>query len=154
MSGTLIDPAGYNLNTLDGQTEVIEDMIDQNNSQFDALSNNSAFSVQNYKQLSVDLIQGSPAGVYSTTYTHGLGYPPVVMGYMLQPGTSFYAPLPYVIPQFGAGAPANFPAYSNQYFYVDNTNLYYSVWARPISGSFPDTHFTAAFYIFSVPIGT
>lgn len=146
----LLDITAYDLNTTDGQADAIDDLIGESNSQFDRLNNVVSFAVQAYTQLTVNLVNGQPTGTYQASYNHGLGFPPAVLAYFLQTGQGFYAPLPYDEAQFDAP-----PGVSNtyQYFTVDETNVYFNVFAVNNGGAFSSTQFSAAFYIFNLPLG-
>lgn len=142
---TLIDASAYDLKTVSGQGQAIDDLMGESNSQFDALSTASAFNVAAYTELSVTILLGQAAGTTTTSYTHGLGYPPLVIGYMLNPSNPSYSEFPLIeMNVTGLGK-----VVANSYFTVDNSNLYFS---RTITSSVEIGTFVAAFYIFSIPL--
>jgi hypothetical protein len=146
----LLDVSGYDLKTPAGQNQAIQDIIAENNIQFDQLNTVSSFSVVAYVQLNVNLINGQPTGTYSQSYIHGLGYPPAVIAFFLSQGGSFYAPTPYDDAEFGT--PAGISK-TYQYFSVDDNNLYYNVFGLDLGGFFSTNAFSAGFYIFDIPLG-
>lgn len=149
MPGFLLDSAGYNLSSPEGQAQAIQDIIDLQNKNYDRAQSITGYQVVAYQQLTISLINGQPSGVYTTQYIHGLGYPPRVIAFMLQPSTQFYAPLPYLEVQFDGGVGR---MNTNQYFTVDEQNLYFNVHAINRGGFFTSTQFSAAFYIFNLPL--
>jgi len=143
----LIDAGAYDLTTVSGRSEAIDDIVSESNSQFDALSTAQVFNVSAYTQLSLTIIPGQSAGTTTTSYIHGLGFPPVVVGYMLNPVNPSYNRLPLIeMNVTGVGA-----VVANSYFTVDSNNLYFN---RTITSAVEIGVFTAAFYIFSIPLGT
>lgn len=143
----LLNADSYDLTTADGQTEVIQDIIDEQNAQFDQASALQALSIVAYQQLTVTIPTSGASGVYTATYRHGLGFPPLVMGFSVTPGgvPSQYNPLPM---KDRAVSPP--PIFDNAYISVDSTNLYFNVLAIN-SGGFVNTAFSAGVYIFNTP---
>lgn len=141
----LIDAGAYDLSKVSGRTEAISDLMGESNAQYDALSTASAFNVSSYTELSISVPSGSSPGTYTASYIHGLGFPPVVVAYMLNPVAPRYSRFPFTERSItGLG-----PVISNSYFTVDSNNLYFN---RSITSVFEIGIFTAAFYIFAIPL--
>lgn len=149
---SLLDVTGYDLTTSDGQNAALQDIIDEQNRQYDQSAAASSYTIVAYAQLIVDLIDGSPSGIYTATYVHGLGYPPAVIPFDLigNSSDSGYTPLPYVEKKGGIFT-TDPQANTYQYYTVDNNNLYFNVLAINTGGFFSTLHFSAGFYIFNIP---
>lgn len=145
-----IDATIYDLKTPKDQDRALQDIIEEHNRQYDQSEATISYDVVGYTQLTVDLINGGASGVYTATYVHGLGYPPAVLAFGLVAGAG-YAPIQYVEKKGGVFT-ADPEANTYQYFTVDSQNLYFNVLGVNIAGSFTTTHFTAAFYIFNLPL--
>lgn len=148
--GTLLDSSVYDLTTSDGQQKAIQDIIDQQNDIYDRSQSITGYQVVAYTQLTVDLIDGSPSGIYTTSYIHGLGYAPQVISFGIQPGTSFYNPLQYIEKVGGIFNPDPH-ANTYQYWTTDSQKIYFNVLAISTGGHFTTLHFSGAFYIFNLP---
>lgn len=142
-----LDASTYDLTTPPGQDLAISDIIDEQNRQFEQSGSLTTYSVVAYAQLDVDLIQGSPSGVYTTSFIHGLSYAPTVLAYSLNPDGSFFQPLPYVDTDLLAPG----PMLTYQYASADESLVYFNVQAISTGGLFDTTSFSAGFYIFNIP---
>lgn len=144
----LLDSSVYDLDTPAGQQKALQDIINQQNQIYDRSQSQTGYQVVAYTQLVTDLINGSPTGTYTATYVHGLGYPPLVLGYMNVAGPLTYAPTAYDEIQFMPGGLTN----TYQSFRVDSQNLYMDTYARNLGGFFSTTHIVGSFYIFNLPL--
>lgn len=144
-----IDSAAYDLGNPEDQKKALQDIIDEQNRQYDRSQSLQGYQIVAYASLTLDLIDGSPSGIYTTPYVHGLGYPPQCLGFGFNFGN--YNPLIYVDKAGGIFTPVpNAQGYS--YWTVDNQNLYFNILAISSGGHFPFLHFTGSFYITNLPL--
>lgn len=144
----LLDSSVYNLDTPAGQQQAIQDILNQQNEIYDRSQSQTAYQVIAYAHLVVDLINGSPTGVYSATYVHGQGFPPLMLPYLIVAGPNTWAPNGYVETNFAPGGLDSDYAY----FSCDAQNAYFNVFARNLGGFFATTHWEAGLYIFNLPL--
>lgn len=144
----LLDSSVYDLDTPKGQQQAIQDILNQQNEIYDRSQSQTAYQIIAYAHLTVDLINGSPTGVYSATYVHGQGFPPLMLPYLIVAGPNTWAPNGYVETQFIPGGTDNDYAY----FSCDAQNAYFNVFARNLGGFFATTHWEAGLYIFNLPL--
>ena len=147
---TLIDVTQYDLTTVDGQTQAVSDITDELNSQNDSLGTATVLNVANYVQLNVT-VPGT-IGMYSTTYAHGLGFAPLTLAWQLNNtalviGQQQQYSMPYI--EYSISGTGDISAITS--FAVDKYNVTYT---RQVVNPFEVGTFTAAFYIFNIPLGT
>ena len=148
--GNLFDVATFDLANAQGQANAIKQLFENHNDVYGRSESLTSYQVVAYAQLTVDLVNGDPTGIYTATYKHGLGYPPLVLPFGLQPsggGNNQYTNVQYQEISFNTGV-----EFTYQYYSIDDQNVVYRVHARNVAGLFTTTHFTAAFYIFNLPL--
>jgi hypothetical protein len=138
----------YDLTTPDGQLQALQDIVDEQNNQYDRSVSTQGYNVVAYSHLVVDLINGSPTGVYKATYVHGQGFAPVFLPFLIVAGPNTWAPNGYVETNFAPSGPLNDYAY----FTCDAQNIYFNVFARNIGGIFSTTHWEGGIYVLDIPL--
>lgn len=138
---SLFDLLSYDLDTVDGQLEAIQDIVDEQNHQYDVGTNFKGLQVAFFDTVTITLNSPPSSGDPITVVRHGLGYAPIFLAYLGILSTGGVFPMP-IIDFLGAtglnGAVT---------FWADATNLYVK-WND--SAPTPTQHIT--YIIFSNPI--
>lgn len=139
-----LDISAYDLTTVEGQQDIIQDIIVEQNNQFDNSQTMTNYQVVAYKRLSITTIADSVAKKYITSFQHGLGFNPVIISFINDPSTEF-SPLPKPGIDISGGSPYRVPL--NAYITVDNQNVYFNVDSTGTTGA----TFSIAVYVFNIP---
>ncbi len=140
-----LDATVYDLATNQGQADAVDAIIQEQNNQYDTSSQLNYYNVIAYKQLTLDVSNSDPNGVYTTSFQHGLNYAPSVLSYFLITGDlTNYSNLPFV--EVDASTPHTINAYI--YITIDKTHVNLNIHKCGNSG---EVGATAAIYVFSIP---
>lgn len=140
-----LDASTYDTKTPEGQNELLQAIIDEQNRQNDRSQSLVSYNIVAYQQLDITIIGGSPAGNYTTQYLHGQDFPPLVLAYgILGSAPALYNRLPFIGLQFAAPDPIQL----QDSFWVDDNYLYFNRFiATPSLGEST----SAGFYISNLP---
>lgn len=139
----LLDSSIYDLDTSEGQLQAIQDMIDEQNRQFDLGSSLKSLQVAFFDTKKITLNTPPYTGDPIPIVEHGLNYEPIFIAYFgsLTAAGIFSTPLINFIGAIGLNGTAN--------FYVDEQNLYVK-W----DSSAPTPIQQVTYIIFSNPISS
>lgn len=139
---SLLDSTVYDLTSIKGQQQAIQDIIDEQNDQFEKSSVLNSLQVAAYAQMEIDFPDSPADGLYTATFRHGLGFVPVIMAFIRQDdgsGNISYLAIPNIQNLIFGFA-------DNIYMTVDENNVYFNTFF--VSALFVTQ---AAVYMFNQP---